>query len=332
MVFPSSSPTGRYREFDAAYLYDAFTEAGLPAADLSIVTAQGTAPSEYSDAVFEIDKGVKVLIVDPLDRRVATEVESYARLRQVKVIDYDRLDLDDKPAYDVGPEYLKAGQLLGRGLVGCIRNWHVGKPRVLVMRGAPGDSAATLLYQGYWGALRPHFKPGRFKLAGRPPGTWSPGSALNEFKQAYKSHRDINAILMPSDETSADVINYLKTRGVKPKTVPVTGQDATLTGLGNILAGYQCGTVYKPIYLEAQVAAALSLFVRAGLTAPAALVDGKTGGPAHAEIKSALVAPEWVTRSNMARTVIADNFVTVSELCAPPYATARNCSEAGINP
>jgi D-xylose transport system substrate-binding protein len=32
-----------------------------------------------------------------------------------------------------------------------------------------------------------------------------------------------------------------------------------VAGLQNILAGYQCGTVYKPVYLEAQGAAALAL-------------------------------------------------------------------------
>ena len=40
----------------------------------------------------------------------------------------------------------------------------------------------------------------------------------------------------------------------------MTGQDATLVGLQNILAGYQCGTAYKPIYLEAQAAAALAMY------------------------------------------------------------------------
>ena len=54
----------------------------------------------------------------------------------------------------------------------------------------------------------------------------------------------------------------------------MTGQDATLVGIQNIISGYQCGTVYKPIYLEAQAAAALALYLRAGKPAPAALANG----------------------------------------------------------
>ena len=62
---------------------------------------------------------------------------------------------------------------------------------------------------------------------------------------------------MPNDDTANAVISYLKSIKVPPNTFPTTGQDATLTGLQNVLSGYQCGTVYKPIYLEAQAAAAL---------------------------------------------------------------------------
>ena len=61
-------------------------------------------------------------------------------------------------------------------------------------------------------------------------------------------------------------------------TFPITGQDATLTGLQNIISGYQCGTVYKPIYLEAQAAVALAMYLRAGVTPPTTLVNGTVAG------------------------------------------------------
>ena len=83
-------------------------------------------------------------------------------------------------------------------------------------------------------------------------------------------------MLTPNDENAAPIITYLQRKGVKAKTFPVTGQDATLVGLQNILAGYQCGTVYKPIYLEAQAAAALAMYLPGRPTPPAALVNGTT--------------------------------------------------------
>ena len=129
---------------------------------------------------------------------------------------------------------------------------------------------------------------------------------------------------------SAPIIHYLQGKGVKAKTFPVTGQDATLTGLQNILSGYQCGTVYKPIYLEAQAAAALALYTRAGITPPASLVNGSTQDTtAKVAVKSALLSPTWVTTTNMNSTVIADKFVPASQLCAGSFASA--CTAAGIS-
>ena len=125
-------------------------------------------------------------------------------------------------------------------------------------------------------------------------------------------------------------IHCLQTLGVKAKTFPVTGQDATLVGLQNILSGYQCGTAYKPIYLEAQAAAALALYARAGVTPPAALVNGSTQDTqAKVAVPSVLLTPEWVTPSNMNSTVIADNFVPAAQLCTNKY--KAECTAAGIS-
>ena len=93
----------------------------------------------------------------------------------------------------------------------------------------------------------------------------------------------------------------------------MTGQDATLTGLDNILSGYQCGTVYKPIYKEASAAVALALYLRAGKTAPKSLLNGTTTDPSSKKkVPSVLETPEWVTASTMNSTVVADKFVPVT--------------------
>jgi len=64
------------------------------------------------------------------------------------------------------------------------------------------------------------------------------------------------------------VITVLKGAGVKANTIPTTGQDATIQGMENVLQGYQCGSVYKPIYIEAQAAVALATILRAADAGP----------------------------------------------------------------
>ncbi len=137
--------------------------------------------------------------------------------------------------------------------------------------------------------------------------------------------------MIPNDETGAPIISYLQGHGVKAKTFPTTGQDATLTGLDNVLSGYQCGTVYKPIYLEAQAAVSLALYLRAGKTPPKGLVNGKTKDTTEKKtVPSVLLVPEWVTTKNMKTTIVKDNFVPTATLCAGNY--AADCTAAGITP
>ncbi|MHB1496443.1 MAG: sugar ABC transporter substrate-binding protein [Acidimicrobiales bacterium] len=332
-ILPDTVSSTRYVEFDAPYLTQAMKTAGLSSADISVVNAHGSDATEYSDAQAAIARGDKVLIMDPLDSGVGAKIESYAASHGVKVIDYDRLTLGGSRSYYVSFNNVHVGQLLGKGLTSCVSAWGVKKPQVLVMRGAPTDNNATLFYNGYWSVLNPLFKSGKYTLVGQPPGTWTPTVALTEFQQAYTAHPNINAILMPNDENGAPIIKYLQSKGIKPRTLPVTGQDATLTGLGNILTGYQCGTVYKPIYLEAQGAVALAVYLRAGMTPPSSLVNGTTMDTvAHKAVPSVLMTPEWVTTKNIASTVIADKFVPPAQLCAAPYATAAACKAAGVKP
>jgi D-xylose transport system substrate-binding protein len=329
-ILPDTVTSERYTEFDAPYLEQAFALAGLSPSQYSVVNAQGSDATELSDAQEAITKGASVLIMDPLDSGVGASIESYAKSHGVKVIDYDRLTLGGSRAYYVSFNNTYVGTLLGKGLVSCISAWHVAKPQVLVMKGAPTDNNATLFANGYDAVLAPLFANKTYTLVGTPAGTWDPPTAESEFQQAYTAHKNINALLAPNDENAAPIITYLQREGVKAMTFPVTGQDATLVGLQNILAGYQCGTVYKPIYIEAQAAVALAMFLRAGQTPPSALVNGSVKDTSTgATVPSVLGTPEWVTTANMNSTVIADNFVPAQQLCVGSYAAA--CKAAGIS-
>ncbi len=331
VILPDTVSSTRYVEFDAPYLTMALEKAGLSPSQFSVVNAHGSDATEFSQAQADITKGASVLIMDPLDSGVGAKIEAYAKAHGVQTIDYDRLTLGGVRNYYVSFNNVRVGQLLGQGLVSCVNAWHVSKPQVLVMRGAPTDNNATLFYNGYMSVLNPLFKSGKYVDVGQPAGTWTPSVALTEFQQQFTAHANMNAVLMPNDENGAPIIKYLQSKGIKPKSFPVTGQDATLTGLGNILTGYQCGTVYKPIYLEAQAAAALAIYARAHMTPPAALVNGTTlDSVKHVQVKSVLLTPEWVTAKNMNSTVIADKFVPSAQLCAAPYASAAACKAAGI--
>ena len=316
VLLPDTTTSPRYTEFDAPYLARALQEAGLSRSQFIITNARGSDATEQAQAESDITQGATVLLLDPIDSGVGASIESAAASLGVKVIDYDRMTLGGTRAYYVSFDNVAVGALMARGLVSCIRAWHVRHPDVLVMRGAPTDNNATLFARGYEQVLRPYFASGGYTAAGQPPGSWDPTTAQTTFEEQYTLNSKITAVLTPNDDTASAVISYLKTLNTPPRTFPTTGQDATPAGLANILSGYQCGTVYKPIYQEAQAAVALTLYLRAGLAPPGSLVNGTTFDPTgRLRVPSVLLRPVWVTAASMAATVIRDRFVTAVQLC-----------------
>jgi D-xylose transport system substrate-binding protein len=330
VLLPDTTTSARYETFDRPYLMQALQAAGLPASDIIINNAQGSASTMQTQAEAAITSGATVLLVDALDSGSGAAIENAAAAKGVKSIDYDRLvkgGVDGR--YYVSFDNVKVGQLIGQGFVDCTTAWKVSKPNVLVMDGDPTDNNAKLFAQGYNGVLQPKFDGGTFVKVGEPAGTWTPSVAATTFTQQLTAHPNINSAVTPNDDNANAVIAQLQSKGIKPNTFPTTGQDASLSGLQNILKGFQCGTVYKPIYLEAQGAAAVALYLRAGMNVPSELLNGSTADGSK-NVQSVLLTPTWVTKDNMKDTVVKDKAVNGTQLCVSAVAAA--CSAAGITP
>jgi D-xylose transport system substrate-binding protein len=330
VLLPDTTTSTRYVQYDAPYLKKAFEAAGLSSDQFKIDNAQGSASTMQTQAEADLNAGASVLLVDPLDPGSGAAIESKAEAAGAKVIDYDRLVTGGpKDRYYVSFNNVEVGKLMGQGLEQCISDWGVKSPNVLIMDGDPTDNNAKLFAQGYNGVLKPKFSGGDYTKVGEPAGTWDPQQASTIFQQQLTAHPNMNAAITPNDDNANAVISILKGNGVKAKEFPTTGQDASLPGLKNVLTGFQCGTVYKPIYLEAQGAAALAMYLRAGVEPPSSLVNSTTKDTEiNADIKSVYTTPIWVTPDNMNDTVVKDGAVTVKDLCSGNVASA--CTQAGI--
>jgi D-xylose transport system substrate-binding protein len=278
----------------------------------------------------DITNGASVLLVDALDSGSGAAIEANARSKGVAVIDYDRLTLGgpDDRVY-VSFDNVNVGRFIGNGEISCIEAWKVKKPNILIMDGDPTDNNAKLFAQGYNEVLKPKFDSGEYVKVGEPAGTWTPSVAATNFDQQLTAHPNINAVVTPNDDNANAVIADLQRQQIPPKTFPTTGQDASLTGLQNILKGYQCGTVYKPITAEAQAAVAVALYLRAGQDVPSSLLNGTTNdSQTGKDVRSVLLTPKWVTTDNMNATIIKDKWVKPSDLCVA--AVKQACAAAGI--
>ncbi|MEA2613529.1 MAG: D-xylose transport system substrate-binding protein [Chloroflexota bacterium] len=343
VILPDTTSSSRYVDFDAPYLTKAFTGAGYKTSDFKIDNAQGNDATELALAQADITLGAKVLVVDPLDSTVGNQIQAAAAAAGVREISYDRATFQGTDTNYVSFDNEAVGKLIGQGFMDCVTAWKVAAPKVFELDGGEDtDPNAISFAQGYnsviWGQATTPLTAGLtngagFALVGDQiaPG-WNNTTGGTIFQQQFTAHPEINSVVTANDGLANAVVTALKSAGVPAKTIPTTGQDATLQGMQNTLEGYQCGSVYKPVYLEAQAAVALATYLRAGVTPPAELVNGTTTNPADSAVTepATLLTATWVDTSNMASTVIKDAFVSASDLCAAVGAAV--CTATGIAP
>jgi D-xylose transport system substrate-binding protein len=343
VILPDTTSSARYVAFDAPYLKKAFDGAGYSSSQYKIDNAQGVEAQQLAIAQADITAGATVLIMDPLNSSVGSQIQAYAASHGVKIISYDRATFTGTNTYYVSFDNVQVGKLIGTGFKKCVSDWGVKNPQVFTLNGGQNsDPNAVDFAKGYnsvvWGDSVAQETPGKtnsdgYKLVGDQVATdWKNDVGGTIFQQAFTANPAINATIEANDGLANAVVQVLKNKNVKGKTIPTTGQDATLDGIVNVLTDYQCGSVYKAVYLEAQDAVALATVLRAGLTPPSGLVNGTTSPPSGvtgSQQPASLLVPIWVDKSNVASTVIADAFVDKATLCSKAGAAA--CTAAGIS-
>lgn len=328
VLLPDTQSSARWAGVDAPGFDAAFKAMGLTANDYTIVNAQGSPQTQQTQAEQAITQGASVILIANLDSGSAAAIEAEAKSQGIVSIDYDRLTLNGDASYYVSFDNVAVGKLQGQGLVSAIKDWGVKNPQIFELGGSPTDNNATLFEQGYDSVLQPLYDSKQATLVSRiRVPNWDNQQGATMFEQGLQANSQINAVLAANDGLGQSAISILKNNKVPPKTVPVTGQDATLQGIQNILAGYQYMTVYKPIYEEVAAAAVLAVYARAGQTPDASLLNGSVDAQSH-KTPSLLLTPISVTASNIESTVIADKFIDPAQLCSGDFAKA--CSDAGV--
>ncbi|MEW1952407.1 substrate-binding domain-containing protein [Terrabacter sp. NPDC080008] len=344
VILPDTTSSTRYVDFDAPFFKKAFEAAGYDPSQYKIDNAQGVDSTEVALAQADIAKGATVLIFDPLNSTVGSQVQSYAASHGVALISYDRATFAGNKTYYVSFDNTKVGKLIGQGFVTCVGAWGVKSPKVFELSGGEDvDPNAVSFAQGYnsviWNKATTPLPAGTTNSRGwtlvgeKITPNWVNSTGATIFTQQFTAHPEINATVEANDGLANAVVTVLKSKGVGPKKVPTTGQDATIQGMENILTGYQCGSVYKPIYLETQDAVAIATYLRASQTPPTSLINAVTNPPpgvSGSPQPASLLTPTWVIGSNMNATVVKDKFIDAAALCKA--VGASTCSAAGITP
>jgi D-xylose transport system substrate-binding protein len=275
--------------------------------------AQGDTNKYATIADQQLSKGCGVMLLVDYNGAGAAVAEK-ATAEGIPVIAYDRSI--EGADYYVSFDNVEVGRLEGQSILDGLEA--AGKDPasavVVYMGGDPSDNNAKMFHDGAVEVM----EAAGIKPAAEPPGVWDGEKSATNFEQALTSlGGKVDAVWVANDTNAAGVITILDKNGL---VVPVSGQDASIAGLQNVLLGKQTATVYKPVKLEADAAVELAVALLEGET-PTADQELEDGTP-YVAVTPQLVGPEEVVN------VVDAGDADPEELCQGEV--AAKCGEYGI--
>lgn len=252
-----------------------------------------------------IDSGVDALVIVASDSRKAAAIVDAANKKKIPVISYDRLILSDGLAFYVSYNNTRVGNLQAEYVLK-----KVPRGKYLLVNGPPTDYNAVLFRKGQMEVLQPHIDAGEIEVIGDIVlNEWSEIEALMRIDELFATTSlKPDVIIAANDALATGTIQAMPSDLLGH--VIVTGQDAELIAVRNIISGVQTMTVYKPIRDLAYRAAEIAMDFANGKK-PKKATKLKTE---DIEVDAILLNPVVVDKQNYKATVVQDGHVSMSEV------------------
>jgi D-xylose transport system substrate-binding protein len=313
VLLPDTKSSVRWEQFDRPSFAKALKAAGLT---YSIVNALNDAQKQIAQAEQCISNGAKVGVVTSLDAGSSIAIQKKFAAAGGKTIDYDRQVVGGIASVYVTFDGNAVGRVQARGVISGMKAKGTYKPSSVVAQlwGGPTDQNAFWFKSGNDDIFNPLFKTNKLKKGpAKFVPEWSDKNAQTIFEQMLvQTNNNIQGVLAANDNIAGAVVATLKAKGLDP--IPLSGQDATVQGVQNIISGWQTNTVYKYVPDEANAAAAAAV----------ALFKGKkpktnSTRPNGSKKEPTLVIPVTsITKANYTR-LFKDKFLKRSDVCSGEY-------------
>ncbi len=330
VLLPDSATSPRWESLDRRFFKEGFEAAGLTEGDdFTIVNAEGDTTTQISQVEQAVLDGASVVLLVNLDSSTGATITDIAREGGAKVIDYDRFTADgDGADVYVSFDNVAVGRVMADVLTPEIDALD-DVPNVVMLNGGPADNNSQLFRAGYAETVEAKADAGEWAIAADQfVDDWLAENAQTAMDQILVDNsNEIDAVFAANDNLANAVITSLETAGLDSTAVPVSGQDASIVAMQNILLGKQTMSVYKPIEPLAAVAvqAALALRNDEDLTTlsgdfETTAISVETGTPTDEPVGDGVVlywalTPSAITADNIGDTVIADGVYAWDEIC-----------------
>jgi D-xylose transport system substrate-binding protein len=311
VILPDAASSPRWENFDRKYLQEGLEGAGF---EVDIQNAQGDVNKFSTIADQQLTQGCGVMLL--VDYQGAAEaVAAKAKAEGIPVIAYDRPF--SGADYYVSFDNVEVGRMQGQTVLDGLETAGVAPAdaTVVYIGGDPTDGNAAMFHDGAVEVM----EAAGIVAAAEPPGAWDQAKSQTNFEQALTAlGGQVDGVWAANDTNAAGVIKVLQDNSLTG--VAVSGQDANVAGLQNILLGWQTATVYKPVADEAAAAVEVAIALLSGedVATDAELEDGTP----YIQVTPVLVGP------NEVKDVIAAGDASFDDVCTPDVAEA--CAEFGV--
>jgi D-xylose transport system substrate-binding protein len=311
VLLPDTKSSVRWVQFDAPDWAKALKKAKVT---YSITNALNDPQKMVSQADSCLSRGAKVAVVTDIAQGTSIAIEKKFAKAGGYSIDYDRQVVGGVAKVYVAFDGVSVGAAQANGIVKALKG--KSKPVVAELWGGPTDQNAFWFKSGNDKVLNPLFKSG--KLTKGPQKfvpLWLATNAQPIFEQMLlTTNNKIDGAVAANDNIAGAVVAALKAKKLKP--IALSGQDATVQGVQNIISGWQSMTVYKYVPAEVAAAAKAAVALLHHKKIPGIKGFRKNGSRKEPLIKLPVVS---ITKANYTR-LFRDGFLKKSDVCVGEFA------------
>jgi len=313
VLLPDTKSSVRWTQFDPKYIGAALKKAGVT---YSMNNALNDPLKQKAQAQACLAAGATGVIEVALDNGSASSIEKLFTDKGGFAIDYDRQVTGGTAKNYVAFDGVGVGAAQANGIIAAMKAKHTYKPSSIVAElwGGQTDQNAFWFKSGNDKVLNPLFKHHKLKKGPQQfVPDWDANNAATIYDQMLvKTNNKIKGVIAANDNIAGAVIAREKAHHLKP--VPLSGQDTTAAGVQQILAGWQSGTVYKYVPLEANAVAAAAVALLHHKTPKANSFRMNQG-----KKEPTLILPvTWITKKNY-KQLFAQGWLKKSEVCIGQY-------------
>ncbi len=200
--------------------------------DLIVLDSQNDPAKELANVEDVMQRGAKVLLINPTDSQAVGNAVRIANQHNVPVITLDRGANQGQVASHIASDNVAGGKMAGDFIAEKLGHG----AKVIQLEGIAGTSAARERGEGFQQAIQAH----HFDVLASQPADFDRTKGLNVMENLLTSKQDVQAVFAQNDEMALGALRAAMASG---KPLLIVGFDGTEEGVKAVKRGKLAATV-----------------------------------------------------------------------------------------